>query len=291
VFAARRQEPDPPPPNPPPTVRRRVPTGGISVRWQAVNLAGQTLWLHQYVVPKGRNKYRLEELPPAERAKPLTAGDILRGEQLEPSPFTVELYAAPDAPAPLHAVTFRDECFPAEIFVKYLRPAEKKGPILLLNGGYTHWRSWTLILLPEGVGGKRALVQRFLWGAEGGTGVEQKFEKTDPKGYLQVDQTAYELGQPDKRTTFRWDGYRFVDPAARWFVLGAVSKRRADAEAFVQKNRATDYAEIIETSRFPRLAPGLYAVVLARCRTSKEASEEAKRFKQIGVECYVKQAF
>lgn len=274
----------------PPQILKRMPSGGIDLRWQSVAISGKTYWLFLYVIPKGRNE-NAGALTPAERAKPITRKEIFDGLTLKYSPFTMELYAAPNAITPLHTTTYFDEYNIWDISVKYLRPQEKKGPILLMSGGITHWRSWTLVVLPEGVEGKRVVLQRFLWGGEGGTGVEQKFDRTDPRGFLQVNQEFYEEGKPNVRTVFRWDGFYFVDPEARWFVLGAVSRNRKDVVDFIRKHTATDFAEIIETSRFPRLAPNLYAALLARCRTEKEALEESKRFKNIGVTSYIKRGF
>jgi hypothetical protein len=271
----------------------QMPRGAISLRYEVRDLGGERFGIHHYVVPKGRNPAfeNMRGSPPP--TGPLTRVEITPGPILKSSPFYVDVYSLVNGkPTRLHSVSYEDEGDLSAINVKYLQPKARRGPILLLECGYTHWKQWVLIIFPDGVRGKRSFVQEFLWGGEGETYILQKFEKTDARGYLQVDEEARESeGDPIKRRVYRWDGERFTDPQARWFVIAATSKKRSEMEDFRKRKVVVYGAEIVRSDRFPKLAPGLYVVVLGRYRTAAEARLVAQTQKQAGHDCYVKQAF
>lgn len=277
----------------PPEARAGMPKGAISLRYEVHDLGGEKFGIHHYVLPKGRNPdFESMRGSPAPKG-PITRAEITPGPILKNSPFYVDVYSLTGGkPNRLHSVSYDDEGDISSLRVKYLQPKTKRGPILLLEGGYTHWKNWVLILFPEGVRGKRAFVQDYLWGGEGETYILQKFDKTDSRGYLQVDEEERESeADPIKRRVYRWDGERFTDPSARYFVIAATSTKRAEMEEFLKRKVVVHGAEIVRSDRFPKLTPGLFVVVLGRHRTLAAAQEMVKTQKQAGYDCYAKQAF
>jgi hypothetical protein len=279
--------------NAPSAVRDGMPPGAISLRYETRELDGERVGIHHYVLPKGRHpEYENLRGSPSPTG-PITRDEITPGPILKESPFYVDVYSlAGGKPTRLHSVTYNDEGDISALRVRYLRPKEKRGPILLLEGGYTHWKSWVLLIFPDGIRGKRATVQDFLWGGEGETYILQQFDTTDPRGFLQVTEEERESeADPIKRRVYRWDGERFTDPEARFFVIAATSKKRAEMDDFLKRKVVVHGAHIVRSDRYPKLTPGLYVVVLGRHRTLAEAREMAKTQKQAGYDCYVKQAF
>jgi hypothetical protein len=278
----------------PKEVLAQIPSGAISLRYEVRDLGGERFGIHHYVVPKGRNPAfeNMRGSPPP--TGPITRAEITPGPILKTSPFYLDLYALADGKPTtrLQSVSYEDEGDLSALNVKYLQPKAKRGPTLLLECGYTHWKHWVLAGFPDGVRGKRSFVQDFLFGGEGGTYVLQRFDTIDRHGFLQVDEESCEgEGDPVKRYVYRWDGERFTDPEARWFVIGATSKKRAEMEDYLKRKVVIHGAHIVRSDRYPKLAPGLYVVVLGRYRTAAEARLVMQTQKQAGHDCYVKQAF
>jgi hypothetical protein len=274
-------------------VRSQMKSGGISLRFEKLTLDGEAVYLHHYVVPKGRNQALEDFTGRKPRTGAITRDEITPGPILKSSPFYVDLFVEASGAWPrLHSLSYRDEGDISEILVKYLQPRSKRGPILLLSGGYTHWRRWVLLGFPEGIRAKKTFVQDFLHGGEGDYYVFQKFEKTDPRGYLLIDEeTQNDENSKPQRAVYRWDGERFTDPEARWFIIAASSKRREEMDAFVDRKELIGTAEVTRSNRFPKLAPGLWIVIIERCRTQKAATESASLRRKAGLDCYAKQAF
>lgn len=194
----------------PAAVRAALRPNAISLRWEKRDLGGEAVYLHLSVVPKARNKYAPNAPEPGHEKDPITRADITPGMALESSPFVLEVWTrAPDGTLRRrHALPFTEEGDVVEITTRWLEPKAKRGPILLLHFGTTHWHRWLLAIFPDGVRGKRALQQTFLWGGEGETGVTQRFDSVDLRGVLQVRETRYDDGKITRRT-YRWDGSRF----------------------------------------------------------------------------------
>src|SRR5262249_12447990 len=145
---------------------------------------------HHYVVPKGRNPEFANMRGTTPPSGPITRDEITPGPILKSSPFYLDLYALADGKPTtrLQSVSYDDEGDFAAMNVKYLQPKVKRGPILLLECGYSHWKHWVLAGFPDGVRGKRSFVQDFLFGGEGDQYLIQTFDKTDSRGFLQVNE-------------------------------------------------------------------------------------------------------
>lgn len=284
---------------PPPEALALMPPKAISLRWEPRDFGGERVWFHHYVTPRGRSKTggaaAAGDKP--DTTTPITRKDIFVGPALETSPFTLDLFARKTADGKLtrfHTATYLDESDVSAITVKYLQPKKKLGPLLLLESGFTHWKSWHLIGYPDGVRGKRHFVQTFLWGGEGAAYIGQRFDKTDRRGFLLVEEVSKEDEFAREKTIlYHWDGERFTDPQARYFVIAASLKTWAEAEAFVKKAALTlpGSVEIVLSDRYPKLRPGMWVVILFRCRTQQEANGYARGQNDSGRECYVKRAY
>jgi len=268
-------------PTPTPEVRAVMPKGAISLRFEAVPFGGERRgFLHLYCIPKARNKNAPMIPDPGHEKDPVTRKDIYPGMALEPSPFFLDIWGAGSGAAKmtrLHAFRFQEEGDVAQVEKRWLRPATKTGPVLLLDFGSTHWHAWYVFTFPNGFNGKTSYLQRFLWGGEGETYLTQKFTKADKRGFLQIDQEQQDSeAQGATRSTYFWDGARYSDPQERWFVIVATSKTRAEADDFARTRDKYGETEIVRSNRFSRLKPGLWVTVAARMRTKKEADEQAK---------------
>lgn len=281
--------------NIPPAVRSHRKPGGISLRFIKQSIEGETVYLHSYVIPKGPNQDFENYVGRKPGIGPITRDEILQGMPiLESSPFFIDLFAeAGGSWQLLHSLSYLDEGDSSKILVKYLQPRTRRGPILLLTRTNPHWKRWVLLGFPEGIRGKQTLVQDFLYGSEGNFFyTEQKFEKTDSRGFLVIEEETRE-GEENKpqRVTYRWDGERFTDPEARWFVIAATSKRKDEIEAFITRKQMRGTVEITRSERFPKLVPGLWIVIMERCRTRKAATCSVNLRRKAGLDCYAKQAF
>lgn len=286
--------PDPTSEQPPKEVIALRKPHAITVRWQWLRLGTEGVWLHVYVIPTARARYSPQPPPPGHEKDPITRKDIFPGMALEPSPFYVEVYTETknNKVTRLHRNAFTNESDVSSVAVQYLRPAQKTGAVVVLEGGFTHWRQWTLVGFPNGFRGKSSFVQTFLWGGEGDISVEQTFDKTDERGFMQVSEKSSEDGgKHEKRIVYRWNGQRFVDPDARYFVIGAATPTRAECEEYVRTNHREGEVEILQSDKFPNLKPGLFFVLVERTRTMKEAEEQVKLWKTRGLSTYAKRAF
>jgi hypothetical protein len=277
----------------PSRVRSRMKPGGISLRFEKRTLDGETVYLHHYVVPKGRSQdyetYTTQKPP----SGPITRDEITPGPILKISPFFVDAFIEEGgAWRQLHSLSYWDAGITDTILVKYLQPRLRHGPILLLSRRQPHYLGWILLGFPDGIRKEKSFVQQFVSFGEGDYYAMQKFEKTDPRGYLLVEEESREgeESQP-QRVTYRWDGERFSDPQARWFVIAAASKRKEEMDAYLERKQLIGTVEVTRSDRFPRLAPGLWMVIIERCRTQKAAIESVSLRRQAGLDCYAKRAF
>jgi hypothetical protein len=276
---------------PPPEAIATLRPGAISLRWESKEINGEKIWLHLSVVPKGRHPNN--PIEPALAKAPIKREDITEGPVLKESPFTLDIFATGKNGklTRLHTLTYLDEGDISGITLKWLQPAQKQGPLLLIEGGYTHWKWWRVLGFPNGVRDKKQFDQYFLWGGEGDIYVTQRFDKTDKRGYLVVEETSANESHKERTYRYTWNGEQFTDQEANYFLIAATTKTRAEAEEFVKKHGFGDQVTVLPTSRYAKLAPGLFAVVLGRYHTQKEANEESAFWKKNGTDCYAKRAY
>lgn len=272
----------------------RMPKGAVSLRFETRQIGADTVGLHLFALPKGRNPNAANLPTAAQKQPPITRAEILTGgDVLNPSPYFADIFTRDGSTWTLrHRAEFSDTGNPGLLSVKYLRPVRREGPIFFLDGGYSHWKRWVLIVLPGGIRSGKAFVQAIPWGGEGEYSYSvPRFDTTDAHGFMTINEVnRTDEKTPEVKRTYRWNGERFVDRSARYFLIADVSKNRAEAEAACKK-LGIDSAEVVRTSGYSKLKPGLYAVVLSRLRTSAEANQRRQEQTKAGIPCYVKRAF
>jgi hypothetical protein len=272
----------------------RMPPGAVSVRFETYQIGADTVGLHLFVLPKGRNPNAAIPPEPGKANSPITRAEIIASpDALKTSPFFADVFTRDsDTWTPRHRVEYLESGNPNAITIKYLRPARREGPIFFLDSGYSHWKNGVLIVMPQGVRSGKAFVQSFAWGGEGEFNyIVPHFDTTDNRGMLQVTEVSrIDEKTPETKRTYQWNGERFVDRTARYFVITKSAKTR-DAANVYNKKLGMDTTEIIATSQYSLLEPHLFAVVTGRFRTLAEATQRMQELKKAGVDCYVKRAF
>lgn len=263
-----------------------MPKGAISLQAQSFKLPSGEVLLHLYTVPSGHSpevEYTIGE----KRTGPVTREHITTGPSLNPSRFWLDVFSKNgNALKRLNSVPFIQGKDAQEIKVRWLQPAKKQGPVILMHFGFTHWHEWVVIAFPQGFSGA-STVQEFFWGGEGETGVTQKFDKTDGAGRMMVKEEEYEEGRTTK-TDYYWDGVEFFNKKTPYFVIGATTKTRAEAEAWIGKNKQ---GYVRPSGHYKNLKPGFFIVLLNRFATLKEANDFAAGCRKEKIDCYVKRAF
>jgi hypothetical protein len=259
----------------PAVAKAKMTPKGISIRSEVYTLAGEPILVHLWCVPKGYSAFFKDNFP-EQAAKPVTREQITAGEILERSPFYLDVFVRDEKTKNWQfasRATFETVGNAHEVQTRWLRVREQKGPVFLLKFGITHWMEWQVVTFPKGIRGA-AFAQRFLYGGEGETYVMQAFKKADAKGFLQVDEEGNDEGGRGKtQAIYRWNGSRYVDEKAVYFLLGVTTRNKAEAEA--ARNKLGGDAEVIFTTDYPKLAPGYYAVVIERFQDKKYAEEIA----------------
>jgi hypothetical protein len=274
----------------PPDIFSQMRPGAISLQLETRKLAsyGDVL-LHLSVVPKGHSRER-EVMLGEKRTGPVRREHIDTMPSVEPSPFYLDFFTRRGGSLKrLNSVRFIETKNVQEIVVRWLEPARRRGPVFALRFGFTHWSEWVVITFLQGLNGT-ASVQQFLFGGESGTGIAQRFDRVDKRGFMMVQEDSYEPNEKTKepydQTTstifYYWDGLDFADRAARYFVIAASVKSRAEAEAFVRRHQMEDVAQIRPSSHYAKLHPGYFIVILSRHRNKKEALERAGAYRNEG---------
>lgn len=264
--------------------------GGISLRAETrpIGEKGAPVLLHLWVVPAGRQSNALGE--PSGKSGPITRDEITSGPSLLQSPFHLDVFTrSGDHWKRINSVAFKQGSDVQEIVTRWLHPRERRGPVLALHFGYTHWHDWQLIMFPQGLG-KPARVQQFSWGGEGGSGVFQRLDRTDARGVMQIEEEEhFYINEKLDKHVYNWNGSQFVD-AARYFLIGATTKTADEGAAWMKRNKVEN-AFVYDTDNFPLLRRG-YAVVILGRYTSVQAARKAQRsFRGRDFEPYVKRAF
>lgn len=268
--------------------------GGISLRWESRWLGPEPgdVFLHLYAVPVGRAT-ESEDNRDSRSDAPIEREEITTDPSLLPSPFYLDLFArAPGGSLRrLNTLTFTEDKDVNRIVVKWVEPGRRRGPVLLLDFGEGQWREWIVVTFPQGLAAEPT-VQRFLWGGEGEAVYNLlRFDSVDARGYLRIREDWRE--ENGSGTRFHtWNGFEFREPGARYFVIAASTKTRAEAEAFIRRERLQESAEVQPSDRYPRLKPGYFIVLLSRHSSLGEATAMAKSYqKNGGVRASVQTAF
>jgi hypothetical protein len=260
----------------PPVAKAKMSPKGISLRSEVYTLAGEPILVHLWCIPKGYSVFYKDNFP-EQVNKPITAAQIDAAEVLERSPFYLDVFVKDEKTKNWQfasRATFEGVGNAHKIETRWLRVKEQKGPVFLLNFGMTHWMEWQVVTFPKGIRGA-AFAQRFLYGGEGETYVMQEFKKADKAGFLQIDEEGNDEGDEGKtHAIYQWNGSRYVDEKAVYFLLGVTTRNKAEAEA--ARIKEGNDAEVIFTTDYPKLAPGYYAVLVERFQDKKRAEDIAK---------------
>ena len=286
VFAAVKADETTPPTKAPAAALSAMPQGAISLQTKTFSLPSGEVLLHLYTVPAGHSP-ELENITGEKRIGPVKREHITVGPSITPSRFWLDVFAKRGVQLrKLNSVPFIEDKDAVEIKMRWLVPAKKQGPVILLHFGYTHWHEWIVIAFPQGFSGT-STVQEFFWGGEGETGVNQKFDQTDKAGRMIVKEEEYE-GSRTTKTTYQWDGVEFSNPKTPYFVIGATPKTKAEAEMWIGKNKQ---GYVRPSGHYKNLKPGYHVVILNRFATLKEANAFAAGCRKEKIDCYVKRAF
>ncbi len=110
------------------------------------------------------------------------------------------------------SAVFLSDDVPQEIAARWLRPAQKQGPVLvLISPAYTSTK-FTLIVFPQGLstdaGEGTSFVQNFYQGGVGGGKILQNFG-VDASGTMTVITQTLLYGKLQSTVVSRWNGYEF----------------------------------------------------------------------------------
>jgi hypothetical protein len=261
-----------------------MPRGAISLRWQKLETreAAGPVWLHLYCVPKGHAE-ELQSLD-IKRSGPVKREHITTGPSLKTSPYWMDVFRAQGTTwQRLNSVRFEQSKDAQEIVLRWMGARNRRGPVLALHFGYTHWHEWVVLTFPRGWN-QKAFAQTFLWGGEGEYGVYQRFDRRDARGRLVVAETDIE-GEKSSTHLYRWNGFEWEDPTQKYFVIGASTKSQAEAQAILAKR---GFGEMLWSNNYPRLQRGYYLWVPGRFRTIREAQELVSQLKKDKTVSYVR---
>lgn len=270
----------------PSAATKLIPQGAISLQTKIFSLSSGEIMVHLYTIPAGYAK-ELEAMGVEKHSGPIKREDISIGPSLTPSRFWLDIFSKNKGELKrLNSVPFIENKDAAEIKMRWLFPAKKQGPVLALHFGYTHWHEWVLFAFPRGFSGP-STVQQFLWGGEGGSYLIQRLDKADKAGRLMI---AEEEGDEKsvKKYNYLWDGVEFADSRAPYFVIGATTKTKAEAESWIGKNKI---GEVRPSGHYKNLKPGFFVVILGRFATLKEANALAAGYRKDKISVYAKRAF
>ena len=254
----------------PGAVRKTMKSGGLSLSWQQFPLGpnGAPLGVHLYCVP-----------PPGTKRDDLGPGTTLKAS----SPFFCEIWSL----APLQKLSsalFYEDGDTRPLTLAWVDESRKSVPVLKFRFGVGDVGEWRLVLFPQGAL-KPPVVQSFTFAENSLIDMDEK-----ENGKLVFKESWTNDANKEFTALYRFNGERFVDDKAIWFVLGPTTKTRAEVEAWLAKNPHHATAELIETRKFPGLKPGLWAVVFERCQDRAYAEAQAKVLIKSGISGYSKKA-
>lgn len=275
---------------PPVEALKRMTKGGISLRAdeRPIGPKGASVLLHLWVVPQGRDPNSFVE--PRDKNAPISREEITGGPSLKPSPFHLDVFARDNGWKLLNSVTFQETTDVRDVETRWLHPQSRRGPVVMLRSTYdAHWSGWRLITFPQGLRGK-AYVQQFGSGGEGGIGVFSRFDRTDARGVMRVEEEEFSyINDRREKHFYNWNGTQFADPA-RYFLIAATTKTEEEAAAFVKRHKLNG-AFVHWTDDFALLRHGYAVVILGRYSSVEAARKAQKTVRGRDFKTYVKRAF
>ena len=266
----------------PAIVLQTMPQDAISMRWQMLD----TFWLHLYCKPTARSDEAVNMLGIEKKSGPITREEIMPVPGIKSSPFWLDVWQnSKQKWQRLSSARYMQDKDVNEIVLRWLDPKTKRGPILLLNSGFTHWHEWDVFTYAKGWQQTPAH-QTFGWGGEGESGITQSFDQTR-NGQTVIVENEYE---DDKISThlYRWNGHEWNDATQKYFLIGATKPTKAEAEKWLNEK---GWGEVLHSDDFPNLKAGYYIVVLERFRSLSEANERARLLKKDNaMDAYVRRA-
>lgn len=175
--------------------------GGISLYGDHAKIGpkGQDLYLHIYVCPKDKLN---------SNGKALTRDDISGGTSIQKSPFYLEIFDEDRRPKrPLSSVRFVEDGNVNEVLVRWLRPKEKRGPVILMRFGVGDEGEWLIATYPRGPA-HRPVLQNLSFGADQTYMAKPHFDGIDRHGNLMIWE-EYAEGKKHEIRRYRWSGKRF----------------------------------------------------------------------------------
>ena len=268
----------------PSDVLAKMPAKAVSILFgkYPIGPGYQEILIHVYAVPEAEKakesgaSYKREDFMGLNiRRSYFTADFLLRkGSQLER----------------LNRVTFRNHDGVNGILIKWLEPKARRGPVVCIHLGATHWLGWELIAFPDGVRG-RAVLKQFEYGGEGESGVEVQLDEVDRQGRMTVSLNSHE-GEMDSEQHYFWNGKKFVESPRPNFVIAASLKTRQAAKAFCRQHGEIPLDDIQPSSHYPKLTPGYFIVIAERFETQTAANTYARKLSHSwGIVCYGRRAF
>jgi hypothetical protein len=253
----------------PSPVLKAMKLGGLSLDWKTMPLGskGAPIGLHLYCVPPLGTKQE----------------DIGPGSTIASSPFYADIWSL----APLqkvNSVMFYEDGNSTSLDFAWVDESRKIAPVLQIRFGVGDVGEWKVLSFPQGIA-KPAVLQSFSF-------AENSHIKMSGKenGKLVLMESWTNDENKERTALYRFNGERFIDEKAVWFVLGPTTKTRAETEAWLKKNPRSATAELIETRKFPGLKPGLWAIVFERCQDRDDAESRAKALRATGISAYAKKA-
>ena len=243
-----------------------MPAKAISLRWQKLPTEQKNaVWLHIYCVPRGRDP-ELKNMG-VEKIGPITREDITIGPSLMPSPFWLDIFADANAKRRLNSIKFEEDKDVQDIALRWLQPKARRGAVILMKFGYTHWYEWQTFTFAQGWT-KAAHAQTFLYGGEGEIYNELHFDRTDAQGRLIVTEDEGLENGKERTNIYRWNGREWDDKTLKYFVVGASVKTKSAADEILRKR---GYGEVLRSNDYPKLRPGYWIWITGRFRTQAEA--------------------
>lgn len=272
----------------PAEIQSQMRRGALSLRFETRNIGPKSapIGLHLSVVPTGRDVKSLESIGATAPKGPITRAELRELPQpLLPSPFTLDLFARQNGRwRRINSVTFSQTKDLQNIETRWLDPKTKTKPVLALHFGYTHWHEWEILTFHNGLA-RPAHAQTFFWGGEGEWDYQsQNLDRTDSNGKMIIAESEGSSAPDGKsgvvsRRIYRFDGREWRDFAARYFVIAASLKTRADAEKAL---KTIGFGEIRPSAHYSKLQPGYFVIILARFVSLKNANQRAAEIRRDG---------
>ena len=256
----------------------------ILLRAQTLPMGAPTR-LELSVVPAGRDLDEMKMVAMEPKSGPIARSEISTRGFLLPSPFALTISQRQNGVwKRVNVARFTQTKDVVEIIPRWLDAKAKRGPVLLLHFGFTHWHEWEVLTFPNGFGG-RVCHQTFGFGGEGQSYVFQDFSGRDARGLLQVSEEESDANGAISRRVYRWSGHEFLDASRPYLVIAGSYDTREAAEKSQQPG------DVVFSSWYSKLAPGYFIVVNGRFASAREAQKWVAELRKNKVKAYWKRAF